>query len=105
MTSTRTTVRASSFSASRCAVVAPTLPAPTTVILLSMGSGEWSDGTKLTGSVRLFTHARSAIPVAVDDNDGSHDVAGGVTGRLPLRAHDPQPPRPGPRRLRRRLSH
>src|SRR6478609_1882190 len=35
-TSTITTVRASSFSATRCAVVAPTLPAPTTVILLTM---------------------------------------------------------------------
>src|SRR5882672_100545 len=82
MTSTRTTVRASSFSASRCAVVAPTLPAPTTVIRLSMGSRECrrsSDGTKLIGSVRLFTHARAAVPVAVDDNDGGHDVAGGVT--------------------------
>src|SRR5712664_1824732 len=36
MTSTRTTVRASSFSVSRWAVVAPTFPAPTTVILLSI---------------------------------------------------------------------
>ena len=36
-TSTITTVRASSFSAMRCAVVAPTLPAPTTVILLTIG--------------------------------------------------------------------
>src|SRR5258705_3774215 len=36
MTSTRTTVRARLFSARRWAVVAPTLPAPTTVILLSM---------------------------------------------------------------------
>src|SRR5689334_23395162 len=35
-TSTMATVRASSFSATRCAVVAPTLPAPTTVILLTM---------------------------------------------------------------------
>src|ERR1041385_2453697 len=35
-TPTRTTVPASSFSATRCAVVAPTLPAPTTVILLTM---------------------------------------------------------------------
>src|SRR5207245_11134293 len=34
--STTTTVRASSFSASRWAVVAPTFPAPTTVILLSI---------------------------------------------------------------------
>src|SRR5258705_13713460 len=40
MTSTRTTVRASSFSARRCAVVAPTFPAPTTVILLSMVRGK-----------------------------------------------------------------
>jgi hypothetical protein len=31
-------VRASSFSAMRCAVVAPTLPAPTTVILLTIFS-------------------------------------------------------------------
>src|SRR6266705_522088 len=38
MTSTRTTLRASSFSARRCAAVAPTLPAPTTVILFNMGS-------------------------------------------------------------------
>src|SRR6266550_6888651 len=38
ITSTRTTVRASSFSASRWAAVAPTFPAPTTVILLSMES-------------------------------------------------------------------
>src|SRR5689334_21722023 len=37
MTSTRTTVRASSFSARRCAAVAPTFPAPTTVILFTMG--------------------------------------------------------------------
>src|SRR6266566_6891906 len=34
-TSTMTTVRASCFSASRCAAVAPTLPAPTTVILFN----------------------------------------------------------------------
>src|SRR6184192_3191345 len=38
ITSTRTTRRASSFSARRWAAVAPTLPAPTTVILLIMGS-------------------------------------------------------------------
>src|ERR1700758_2996314 len=37
MTSTRTTVRASAFSARRCAAVAPTFPAPTTVILFTMG--------------------------------------------------------------------
>src|SRR5215203_126505 len=37
-TSTMTTVRASSFSATRWAVVAPTLPAPTTVILLTMSA-------------------------------------------------------------------
>src|SRR5690242_19238263 len=37
MTSTRTTVRARAFSARRCAAVAPTFPAPTTVILLTMG--------------------------------------------------------------------
>src|ERR1019366_279343 len=36
-TSTITTVRASSFSAMRCAAVAPTFPAPTTVILFSIG--------------------------------------------------------------------
>src|SRR3989454_5314778 len=36
ITSTRTTVRASCFSARRWAAVAPTLPAPTTLILLSM---------------------------------------------------------------------
>src|SRR5216110_1308429 len=36
ITSTITTVRASSFSAMRCAVVAPTLPAPTTVILFTI---------------------------------------------------------------------
>ena len=35
-TSTMTTVRASSFSAMRWAAVAPTLPAPTTVILLTI---------------------------------------------------------------------
>src|SRR5207253_5673600 len=40
ITSTITTVRASSFSAMRCAVVAPTLPAPTTVILLTIISLE-----------------------------------------------------------------
>src|SRR5919197_2546678 len=39
MTSTRTTVRANCFSARRWAVVAPTLPAPTTVILVSMFRG------------------------------------------------------------------
>src|SRR6266516_1698900 len=38
ITSTRTTCLASSFSARRWAAVAPTLPAPTTVILLSMES-------------------------------------------------------------------
>src|SRR2546422_1319775 len=38
ITSTRTTVRASSFSARRWAAVAPTFPAPTTVILFIMGS-------------------------------------------------------------------
>src|SRR5215207_2994053 len=37
-TSTMTTVRASSFSATRWAVVAPTFPAPTTVILLTMSA-------------------------------------------------------------------
>src|SRR5437879_12991893 len=37
ITSTRTTVRASAFSARRWAAVAPTLPAPTTVILFIMG--------------------------------------------------------------------
>src|SRR5947207_14585347 len=36
ITSTRTTRRASSFSARRWAAVAPTFPAPTTVILFSM---------------------------------------------------------------------
>src|SRR4051812_42643300 len=36
ITSTITTMLASSFSAMRCAVVAPTLPAPTTVILLTI---------------------------------------------------------------------
>src|SRR6476469_6252682 len=34
--STRTTRRASSFSARRCAAVAPTFPAPTTVILFTI---------------------------------------------------------------------
>src|SRR5205085_12295860 len=42
-TSTSTTRRASSFSATRWAVVAPTLPAPTTVILLTIVS-ELSEG-------------------------------------------------------------
>src|ERR1043165_5975521 len=42
-TSTITTVPASSFSATRCAVVAPTLPAPTTVILLTMSSSLWGE--------------------------------------------------------------
>jgi hypothetical protein len=37
--STRTTVRASDFSARRCAAVAPTFPAPTTVILLTIPIG------------------------------------------------------------------
>src|SRR5690242_10924220 len=41
--STSTTVPASSFSATRCAVVAPTLPAPTTVILLTMSSSLWGE--------------------------------------------------------------
>src|SRR6059036_459675 len=43
ITSTRTTVRASCCSASRWAAVAPTLPAPTTVILLSMTQGQGLD--------------------------------------------------------------
>src|SRR6266513_4540523 len=48
ITSTRTTVRASCFSARRCAAVAPTLPAPTTVILFIMRA-------KSTGSFPLST--------------------------------------------------
>src|SRR5512142_1250640 len=42
-TSTTTTVPANSFSATRCAVVAPTFPAPTTVILLTMSSSLWGE--------------------------------------------------------------
>src|SRR5690242_8866236 len=48
ITSTRTTVRASDFSARRWAAVAPTLPAPTTVILFTMAA-------KATGSFPLST--------------------------------------------------
>src|SRR5437660_3334474 len=47
-TSTLTTVRASSFSAIRCAVVAPTLPAPTTVILLTIWVGIIEECAKVT---------------------------------------------------------
>src|SRR2546425_9298998 len=52
MTSTRTTVRASSFSARRCAVVAPTLPAPTTVILESMVRGKLTRVGQVTKGVK-----------------------------------------------------
>src|SRR5215207_9596213 len=51
-TSTITTRRANSFSAIRCAVVAPTFPAPTTVILLTMTLDfrvKWSSRQKLSG--------------------------------------------------------
>src|SRR6476620_12511603 len=54
-TSTITTVRASSFSAMRCAVVAPTLPAPTTVILLTI----WLE--KVFGDCAEVTRAPHAI--------------------------------------------
>src|SRR5881628_252810 len=61
MTSTRTTVRASSFSARRWAAVAPTLPAPTTVILFSMG-GKATDSFPLSTTWRGGQGVRSAAP-------------------------------------------
>src|SRR2546425_4629200 len=59
MTSTRTAVRAGCFSARRCAVVAPTFPAPTTVILLNMDWVVWRH-LKLTSPA-----ARVHLPVRV----------------------------------------
>src|SRR5947207_9492425 len=52
MTSTRTTVRASSFSARRCAAVAPTLPAPTTVTLFITVVRSPSAGVHLAMGIR-----------------------------------------------------
>src|SRR5215208_3735285 len=53
--STRTTTLASSFSAMRCAVVAPTFPAPTTVILLTIEArdvmGELRQRAEVIGGV------------------------------------------------------
>src|SRR6266851_6059279 len=48
--STRTTRRASSFSASRCAAVAPTFPAPTTVILFTIPVFLLIEAGNLSGS-------------------------------------------------------
>src|SRR5881409_2091209 len=67
MTSTRTTRLASSFSARRCAAVAPTLPAPTTVILLTMaGKLPYSGGLfHLTqGLVQHDAHRRREVEAA-----------------------------------------
>src|SRR5438105_1778267 len=57
ITSTRTTRRASSFSARRCAAVAPTLPAPTTVIVFIMRA-------KARGSFPLSTTWRGGQGVS-----------------------------------------
>src|SRR6266446_2596387 len=60
-TSTITTVRASSFSAIRCAVVAPTLPAPTTVILLTIYCFEvWRFGARKLSGRRTVSNRREA---------------------------------------------
>src|SRR5690348_3992389 len=67
MTSTRTTVRASSFSARRCAAVAPTLPAPTTVILFITVVRSPSAGVHLAvriGAQRIDPVERPSVPHA-----------------------------------------
>src|SRR3954468_20594411 len=61
-TSTITTVLASSFSATRCAVVAPTLPAPTTVILLTiiriaLGGGQQQKTNRFLSGSLLYAPA------------------------------------------------
>src|SRR6266699_976662 len=61
ITSTRTTRRASCFSARRWAAVAPTLPAPTTVILFSMGS-KATDSFPLSTTWRGGQGVRSTPP-------------------------------------------
>src|SRR2546427_3020174 len=61
ITSTRTTVRASCFSARRCAAVAPTLPAPTTVILFIMG-GKATDSFPLATGGSGCEGGRSPAP-------------------------------------------
>src|SRR5213593_4909543 len=57
--STRTTRRASSFSASRCAAVAPTFPAPTTVILFTISVFLLIEAGNLSGS-RSQSHRTSS---------------------------------------------
>src|SRR5439155_15103536 len=103
ITSTRTTRRASSFSARRWAAVAPTLPAPTTVILLIMGS-------KATDSFPLSTTWRGGQgvrpPVGVSCGQPTADgvrlearLRSECRGELGLAAHgielQPQPHRIG----------
>src|SRR2546421_8449564 len=61
ITSTSTTRRASCFSARRWAAVAPTLPAPTTVILLSMGS-KATDSFPISTTWRGGQGVRSPAP-------------------------------------------
>src|SRR5438270_2711495 len=58
--STTTTRRASSFSASRCAAVAPTFPAPTTVILFTIPVFLLIGAGNLSGS-----HSQSYRPAPV----------------------------------------
>src|SRR5437867_7911415 len=64
MTSTRAMVRASSFSARRCAVVAPTFPAPTTVILLSMVRGKLTRVGQVTKGVQERLESLRDVPGA-----------------------------------------
>src|SRR5438477_1038654 len=61
ITSTRTTRRASCFAARRWAAVAPTFPAPTTVILFIMGSKP-TDSFPLSTTWRGGRGVRSAAP-------------------------------------------
>src|SRR2546421_339045 len=91
ITSTSTTLRASSFSARRWAAVAPTLPAPTTVILFIMGS-------KATDSFPLSTTwsggqvTPDGVPLDVRLGSERRGELGGAAGRVEIQ---PQPHRIG----------
>src|SRR2546423_5998144 len=61
ITSTRTTRLASSFSARRWAAVAPTLPAPTTVILLSIRDPELTRRWSPAPGVHLAVWVRAQV--------------------------------------------
>src|SRR5688500_10650248 len=65
-TSTMTTVRARFFSARRCAVVAPTFPAPTTVILFTISIFCWVESESYPG---LYARAMGTRPSATSTAD------------------------------------